>query len=200
VDGVAVVTVAVDSVNEIVGEPPELEPDDVTENPTEPVASTPATVACATTVSAPLDVALAGVSSVVTVPVESLNAELGLNAPRPLPAVPNFTTWPPMGAPVASRTTPVTVTGAVAVTEVEDKLSVIDGAPVVMVELLGVTWKPIVPDTVVPLIDTFATTRSAPLELDEAGESCTTAWPLAFVRAELTLNAPSPPAVEKVTT
>ena len=101
---------------------------------------------------------------------------------------------------MASRTTPVNVAGVVAVTEEDDRVSVIDGAPVVMVAPPGVTWKPIVPDTVAPPIVVLATTRSAPFEFADAGESCTTAWPLAFVRAELTLKAPSPPAVEKVMT
>jgi hypothetical protein len=92
VAGVAVVTVVVDSDREIEGDPPELVPVDRTEKPTEPVARTPLTVDCATTVSAPFELTLAGVSCTVTVPVASLKAESGLNAPKPDPAVENLTT------------------------------------------------------------------------------------------------------------
>jgi len=139
VAGVAVVTLVVDNDSEIDGVPPDVDPDDVTENPIDPVASTPETVDWAIARSAPLDVELAGVICVVTVPVASLSAELGLNAPMPLPAVVNVTTWPPIGAPVASRTTPVSVAGVVAVTALDESERVIEGAPVVTPEPPGVT-------------------------------------------------------------
>jgi hypothetical protein len=86
------------------------------------------------------------------------------------------------------------------VTALDESERVIDGAPVVTPEPPGVTWKPMVPETATLLMVVLATTRSAPLALEDEGASWTTAWPLLFVRAELVLNVPRPPAVEKVMT
>ena len=74
-----------------------------------------------------------------TLPVASLNAELGVSEPRPDPAVLNVTTCPGATAPVASRTTAVSVAGVPEVIAVEDKDNVIEGAPVVVGVVLGVT-------------------------------------------------------------
>ena len=198
VAGVALVTVAVDNVKEMEGVPGAGEAVDVTEKPTEAVASAPATVLCAIARSAPLALELAGVILVVTTPLASLSPLVTENAPRLPPAVLNLTTWPGLGAPAASRTVAVSVAGVAVVTLVVERATVTVGCPVL--PLLGDTWKPIEPVTEAEPTVAFATTRSAPFAVDEAGVSLTTAWPDASVSAELALNAPSAPGVLKLTT
>ena len=139
VAGVAVVTMVVESDSAIDGVPTEVDPLEVTEKPADPVTSAPDKVACAMARSAPFEVPEAGVSLVVTTPLASLSADVGVKVPNPVPAVVNLTTCPARGVPFASRTVAVNVAGVAAVTEAVDSATVMDGAPVVTVPVLGVT-------------------------------------------------------------
>ena len=64
----------------------------------------------------------------------------------------------------------VTIAGAAAVTVVLDKVKAIDAVPTGGM-LVATTWKPIVPETVAPSSVTLATTKSAPFDADDAGDS-----------------------------
>ena len=112
-----------------------------------------------------------------------VSADVGVKAPRPS-TVANLTTWPTTPAPVASRTVAVTVAGVAVVTVVVDSASEIDGAPAATAAVAD-TEKPTEPVTSVPLTVAWATARSAPLAVVDAGFSVVVAVPFASVSADV---------------
>jgi hypothetical protein len=129
VAGVVVVTVVVDNRSEIEGVPT-VPLTGTTAKPEEAVNATALTVTVAITVSAPSAVGVEGASRTTAFPAKSVKAVLGLKVPNE-PTDAKLTTCPTIGAPAASATNAVTVTGEAAVTVIDEREMVTVGVRVV---------------------------------------------------------------------